>query len=109
MNDSLYDAARRGNLDTLKLLIENGVDPKLYPGILTNSRGIEITELLLKAGADPNTMLDGRLPLNTQLKSPKIIELLLKNGADPNKPNKEGETPLVYLCKYPYLEGEENT
>jgi hypothetical protein len=110
MQDStLYDAARRGNLDTIKLLIENGVNPKLYPGILTNSRGIEITELLLKSGADPNAMLDGRLPLNTQLKSPKIIELLLKNGADPNKPNKEGETPLVYLCKYPYLEGEENT
>ena len=54
------------------------------------------TQLLLKAGANPNIQNNyGYTPLHTS-KSPKINKLLLEAGANHTIQNRHGDTPLHY-------------
>jgi ankyrin repeat protein len=59
------------------------------------SKEIEITKLLLRAGADPNiTDMDGNSPLH-MANSAELVQLLIKAGAKIDARNRKGETPLL--------------
>ncbi|KAF5826828.1 ankyrin repeat-containing domain protein [Dunaliella salina] len=62
----------------------------------------ESVALLLKAGADPNSIIKGNATAlhvaavsSNQPAAAKIISMLLEAGADPNVKDGEGHTPLV--------------
>jgi len=63
---------------------------------------VKTTDLLLRAGADPNAADDFRMtPLSQACVngSAALVELLLKAGANPNTPIATGETPLMTCSK----------
>jgi len=63
---------------------------------------VKTTDLLLRAGADPNAANDFRMtPLSQACVngSAALVELLLKAGANPNTPIATGETPLMTCSK----------
>lgn len=104
-------AAYMGELEEVKRIIEAGIDNiDDYPeGSMTalicaaSTDNYEITEYLLKSGADPNKHTDDRLtPLKTAASrgNVKIAELLLKAGADPNF-ERNGEVALTLACDEP--------
>lgn len=71
------------------------------PLFLAVSRGnLDIVEFLLKHNADPNTTLNST-SLTTALKNKRfdIAEMLLKYGADPNLIDPQGMTPLIHESK----------
>lgn len=55
---------------------------------------LEAAEALLANGANPNAIARGLTPL-TQAESVEMINLLLKYGADPNIPDGDGDLPIV--------------
>lgn len=84
-------AASMKDIGLIKLLLENGVDPKYAPNALGDaiiSGSKEITELLLKSGANPNAKVryEGapELPLMLALRFGRkdIAKLLVEYGAD---------------------------
>lgn len=71
----------------------------LIKSILSNQP--DMTEALLKAGANPNqTNLNGYLPLfiAANRPSPKLVELLLNYKADPNLADAHGQTALGFAA-----------
>ena len=55
---------------------------------------LEAAEALLANGANPNAISRGLTPL-TQAESVEMIQLLLRYGADPNIPDGDGDLPIV--------------
>lgn len=122
--DSALDIAISwGYANIVKLLLESGLSPnfrgspkKPYPLFTAcSSKEIEITELLIKHGADINayeTYEDQTkwTPLSVVINSncPELVRLLIQNGATPNNPQlglryKENiETLLKYCNKDTY-------
>ena len=85
----------------VKILIQEGADPNVpnwlgeYPLGLTIREGdFELTEMLLKYGADPNIHKGLLLHHAISKKRLKIIDLLLQHGADLNSVDRFGYTPL---------------
>jgi len=74
----------------LKLLLAKGADHKKAPGIMeqaASTNNLETIRLLLDAGVDPNSKKDGvYTPLCTSIRDDRadIFHLLLARGADPN-------------------------
>lgn len=107
-NDSpLISALKSGKINEARSLIENGASPnasdKYGETALAKAAGkgeIELVELLLTKGTDPNIANHEtqETPLmNASYYGHKdIVEVLLKNGADPNRKNKIGQTALDY-------------
>jgi ankyrin repeat protein len=108
----LYDAARVGNLPTVKELL--GQNPRLIADrdgfggtalhVGAGFRQKDVAELLLAKGADVNARMEshGVTPLHIAagLGYKDIAEVLLANGADVDARNKLGQTPLVVAdCK----------
>jgi len=109
----LYYAIMNINVEEVQNLLEEGVDPNKkylnhYPLHQVSYRKseceeerLQILELLLKYGADPDicetlyswTLLQG-LCLTDSHFNYQAIELLLEYGADPNLENPNGKTPL---------------
>ena len=105
----LIHAARTGSLDTIKLLLDSGVDVNL-PGpteddwdatplqhaILARQSGA--VRLLLDRGADPNRVAGPKAPAPLLLAAgdtdPTFVNLLLAHGADPTVEDENGATPL---------------
>lgn len=71
----------------------NGFVP-LYIAVEKNN--LEIVELLLAAGADPNLPSQGFPPLFLAIEKnhPKIVQVLLEAGADSSLPSQSGTFPL---------------
>lgn len=104
-NTPLHEAARRGNLDVVRILLEAGADihatgPHLTPLHAAASGGAaEIVHALLDAGADVNAGVGGYgTPLlhavQTRRDGEAVVIVLLWAGADPDARDERGTTPL---------------
>lgn len=107
----LMRAADKGNIDVIRILIENGADVNTqtqtgYTALMmaAGSGKVQAVDFLLKAKANPNIQnnsgatalmraIDGEGD-SAQIKT--IVKLLLKAGADINLHDKEGKTALDY-------------
>jgi len=102
--DSIWTAAKTGDLDEIKKQLANGikVDSRDAMGITPLSLAvltgeIEVARFLISKGADVNARgNDGGTALQgaAYLGQSEAVKLLLAKGADPNLRNKRGETPL---------------
>ncbi|MEM7225845.1 MAG: ankyrin repeat domain-containing protein [Pseudomonadota bacterium] len=87
----LQDAAISGDLDSVKRLLEQGVDPDedgaAPPLFFASQRGhADVAMALMEAGANPNSMSRWGAPLHAAARGGHldVINVLLENGADPN-------------------------
>ncbi|HVR75362.1 MAG TPA: ankyrin repeat domain-containing protein [Planctomycetota bacterium] len=110
----LERAADTGSIDTVRLLFERGA--KLQRGPRPDPRDslalrnaaslgdVELVELLLDHGADPNAS-DGEFSghaLNYALlaEEPRVVELLVRRGGDLTLPTPIGKVPPAVLAAY---------
>lgn len=101
----LHIAAKRNNVDAIKLLINNGaeVDSKddydrtpLYYAI-DYSSDIDVIKFLIDKGADVNVKIfNNNMPLHiaAQRNNVEAVKLLISKGADINAKNNYFDTPL---------------
>ena len=101
----LHLAARKGNLEKLQILLQNGEDPNEKTGagsfalyLAVKQNHTKAVELLLQNGANPNlkTKHFGNTSLQLAVKQnhTEAVELLLQYGADPNQETSRGITVL---------------
>jgi len=86
---SIHEAAKAGDIETVKQHIAAGTD-------------VNIVELLIDNGADVNGKTDeGRTPLHWAAYSghKEIAELLIGEGAEMNAKERDGRTPLNFASK----------
>ena len=121
LNNKLYEAAKKGDIEQVKKLLEKGANPNSYYSGAYDAReyyetpllavvrygkddeqALEIMKVLINAGADVNarnrsysTALHYNYGMDNRLK------LLIQSGADVNARNMYGRTPL-------FGAGEEN-
>ena len=115
----LWMAADNGDMNILRLLIENGgIDPNLRGeysngalipaiGLRTDwsreedPKGVEMTRYLLKAGADPNT-IKGMNPIHEAASQgfEKKVRLLVEHGGDLTLESEGGWNALSYSAQY---------
>jgi uncharacterized protein len=102
----LADAAEQGDKDAVRSLLSRKVDVNVAQGDgmtalhwAASHDDLEMTELLLQAGADvkAGTRIGAITPLFMACKngSAAIIEALLKAGASASSPDEHGTTPLM--------------
>lgn len=100
----LHQAITNGHTNTVKLLLDAGVDTQGIYGwtalhVASESGYGEIVKLLLKTGLNPNLQTYREKTTALHLASEKgnieVVKQLLKAGADPNLRDEEGLTPLV--------------
>ena len=94
---ALYYSILNDQAKIVRLLLDFGADPNLKEDYFGRTSiffaNLEITALLLAAGADPNARdYDSYTPLAGVNK--KVAKLLLLAGADPNVKNNNGGTLL---------------
>ena len=95
-----------GNLESLKLLIENGCSKSFLIRAAVKSQQIEILQYLINQNCDINEFSETLSPAlfaAVNMNSPQLVEILLKNGADPTILHRE-QTVLSYATKYEQLE-----
>src|SRR5690606_1126626 len=104
-------AAKRGNIDFLKILVKNGIDHKTlnknggnaFLFAAQGTRGFEnkfeVYNYLKNLGLEPNAVTkDGYTPLHRLAygnKDAAIFGFFLKYGADVNQKDSEGNTPFL--------------
>jgi ankyrin repeat protein len=107
LEERYLDAARRGDLDMLKLCLDKGVDPRAKDGFarsalllaVLNARNLEMVKFLQSRGLpvdEPDVR--GRTPLgyaagNGQL---EMVSYLLEQGAAADRKDGQGQTPLYH-------------
>jgi hypothetical protein len=114
---SILEADTSSNIETVKLLLENGADVNAkdvigWTPLMMSSRysntdsNIQTVKLLLENGADVNAKYDkGWTPLmlasrySTTDSNIQTVKLLLENGANVNLKNNAGWTPLILASK----------
>lgn len=77
----------------------SGYAPEEY---CSNEDDIEILDLLLKNGANPNLKVEGGNPLivsAAEYGNAQAVELLIKYGVSPNQKSPSGDTPLTMAAK----------
>lgn len=109
----LYAALEKGNLDVVRILLENGANVNLaiYYGITplyfaVDTNNLEAVRLLLEKGAYANLARDSYYtPLYVAAKNgnTEIVRLLLEKGAQASLTTK-GHTPLFAAAQYGHLD-----
>jgi ankyrin repeat protein len=103
---ALWKAVRLKNMPMIKVLLEEGADPKLpikgetILKEVVQSGDIAITALLLHHGVDPNTINKAGEPVLIQAvtaNKERIVKLLLENGADPNLRSSIGQSDTALI------------
>jgi ankyrin repeat protein len=107
--ESLIDAVKAGDVATIRMLLDDGSDPRAAEVDGTTALHwavhhdrLEIAGLLLDGGAAvdaTNRYAVTPLALASVNGSTPMIARLLEAGADPNLPNPEGETPLMTAAR----------
>lgn len=113
--NSLYEAVLDGDTGTVGFLLEfKKVNPNIVleeydaaplhsaTGIGTEDLGIQIVQLLLTYGADPNIKTsDGTTPMMVSCiwGRPDIFKLLLKYGGNPHHKDMDGMSPIDYAVE----------
>lgn len=103
-DDTLHDAAGKGDLARVTLLVDQGADVNaiaLEGGSVLHhaalSGNADLVAYLLRAGADPKARtLRGETALHwgASRGSVEVVRLLIKAGLDVNAVNEDGETAL---------------
>ncbi|MHB9148461.1 MAG: ankyrin repeat domain-containing protein, partial [Candidatus Amoebophilus sp.] len=110
---ALQLAIDAANVDKVNLLLKHKADvniafpdgksPLLYTLEKEEQGKHALTEALLKAGANPNIVLDtkGLMPLHVALQNKDLdkVNLLLKHKADVNIKFADGKSPLLYTLE----------
>jgi ankyrin repeat protein len=99
---ALMWASRKGNLEMITFLLDNGADIEAVQHIgrtalmhACEKGQLNAVELLLKRGADIEAKDDySNSVIFFTLKHPKVVELLIQKGADIHAVNIDVETPL---------------
>ena len=105
----LVDAARSGDAQAARALIEQGADVNLPEPDGTTAlhwaahrNDLELGAALLAAGADPNAVNDyGATPMSEAAVSgdAALVAMLLEAGADAESPNADGQTALMVVAR----------
>jgi ankyrin repeat protein len=107
LEERYLDAARRGDLDMLKLCLDKSVDPRAKDGFarsalllaVLNARDLEMVKYLHALGLSVDEPdVRGRTPLgyaagNGQL---EMVSYLLEQGAAADRKDGQGQTPLYH-------------
>lgn len=105
---TLLWAAKSGSVETMRVLLKYGVpidvlneDAFTVLFYTLRTKRDNITTFLLENGASPNLLYDGYTPLSYIIKSGhfEYMSMLIKAKANPNIPDKNGNTPLVYMIR----------
>jgi len=110
LQNALFDAAYRGDADTVRTLLDRGADPNAkarrgnLPLLTTTRQGyFEIVKTLLDRGADVNARNSSNFTalINAAIGGHfDIVELLLSRGAEVNvRVGVSGETALMWASK----------
>lgn len=103
-NTPLSTAIYNENLDMIKLLLNNKMDPNTvtdeYYGTTLFMWAIsrddnELAKLLIKKGANVNSLNYQNLSVLGYTQNTETIKFLLNNGLDPNATDGNGNTPLM--------------
>ncbi|MEM8889191.1 MAG: ankyrin repeat domain-containing protein, partial [Bacteroidota bacterium] len=113
-------AARRGNMETLKMLMKLGLDHKTVSkkgenavmfassGSRGHVNGIEVYEFLEELGLEINVVsTEGRTPLHNiayRVKDEAILNYFLEKGVDPNQVDEDGNTAFLNALRYNNLD-----
>ncbi len=105
LKDRYFDAARRGDLEMLKVCLDKGIDPKIEDEVgrsgldlaIRDARDLEIARFLHERGApvdDPDAV--GRTALHEAAGNgdTAAVKWLLAEGARPDRKDLQGRTPL---------------
>src|SRR3989339_225076 len=119
----LFDLIAKGDSKQVEEFLENGGKQEINTPITNNwapqwtplylacnFNNLGIVEILLKNGANPNTLSNGgKTPLYIACcyESLPMIELLLKYGADATLTSNNGESPLSTICTWRIKERKE--
>ncbi|GMV99890.1 MAG: hypothetical protein AMXMBFR84_10290 [Candidatus Hydrogenedentota bacterium] len=105
-----HQAARAGDLETVRTHLESGVSPNLrdQDGVTALHRAardghMELATLLLEYNADTNLKTNTNwtpLQLAAQYKHAPMMELLLRYNADPDAKTPDGRTPLHIVAAH---------
>lgn len=107
LEERYLDAARRGDMATLKLCLDKGVDARAKDGFgrsalllaVLNARNLEMVKFLQSRGLPVDEVdVRGRTPLgyaagNGQL---EMVSYLLEQGAAADRKDGQGQTPLYH-------------